>query len=185
VNKPSFTAALCAIAIITTAPALLAGDWRPLKDDGLHDAKNPAVKVLQQPEEALSVLAPDTAGNQVDWVQAIRLGQIKPRSRVDGDHKIEMRDTEIIMRNTLSLYPVTFPHRAHTEWMSCAMCHESLFVSEEGANDITMSKILNGEYGGLCHGAVSFPLTECNRCHNVRPKTPLAPASSGTRTPDP
>jgi len=163
---------------------LLAADWKPLDDDGLHDPKNPAVKVLQQPEDALSVLAPDTAGNKVDWVQALRLGQIAPRGSVDGAGTQEFRDTEIIMPNTLSSPPVMFPHRAHTEWMSCAMCHESLFVSKTDANDITMAKILEGEACGLCHGAVSFPLTECDRCHSVGPDDPVTPVSSGARIPD-
>ena len=30
-----------------------------------------------------------------------------------------------------------------------------------------MGNILDGEYCGICHGAVSFPLTECDRCHNT------------------
>ena len=42
------------------------------------------------------------------------------------------------------------------------------FIPEVNANDITMVKILDGEYCGLCHGAVSFPLSECNRCHAAK-----------------
>ena len=76
-------------------------------------------------------------------------------------------DSEIIMRNTLSFPPVRFPHDAHNLWMSCEMCHDRIFKPEIDGNDISMSKILDGEYCGLCHGAVAFPLTECNRCHSV------------------
>jgi c(7)-type cytochrome triheme protein len=66
--------------------------------------------------------------------------------------------------------------------MSCETCHEDLFVSVTGANPISMGRILQGEYCGLCHGAVSFPLTECNRCHNVRRENIImAPASGATR----
>jgi c(7)-type cytochrome triheme protein len=62
---------------------------------------------------------------------------------------------------------VRFPHRQHTLWLDCSMCHEELFKSKAGANQFSMLAMLNGEQCGRCHGAVSFPLTECNRCHSV------------------
>jgi c(7)-type cytochrome triheme protein len=62
---------------------------------------------------------------------------------------------------------VRFPHRPHTLWLDCANCHEHLFKSKAGANKLSMQKILEGEQCGLCHGAVAFPLTECNRCHST------------------
>ena len=42
-----------------------------------------------------------------------------------------------------------------------------LFRSVREGNAISMAKILDGEYCGVCHGAVSFPLTECDRCHSI------------------
>ena len=56
------------------ATTLPAGDWIPLEEDGIHDAANPAIALLQQPSEALSVLAPNTAGNHVNWNEAVRRG---------------------------------------------------------------------------------------------------------------
>ena len=149
------------------AATLLAGNWNTLESDGLHDSTNPSLRLLQDPAQALSVLPPDTAGNKVDWVAAVRQGQIRPRTSVDDSRVPEQHDSEIIMRNTLSLPAVRFPHDAHNLWMSCEMCHDRIFKPELDANDISMSKILDGEYCGLCHGAVAFPLTECNRCHSV------------------
>lgn len=159
--------------------ALLAESWSTLEDDGLHDASNPSIRLLQDPEEALSVLAPDTAGNKVNWVEAIRQGQIQPRTSIDGSREPEQHDTDVIMKNTLSLPSVVFPHDAHNLWMSCEMCHDKIFKAEIDGNDISMSKILDGEYCGLCHGAVSFPLTECDRCHSVVGEGQLPAASSG------
>ena len=155
------------LAGIGFAATLLAGNWNTLESDGLHDSTNPSLRLLQDPAQALSVLAPDTAGNKVDWVAAVRQGQIRPRTSVDGSRVPEQHDSEIIMRNTLSLPAVRFPHDAHNLWMSCEMCHDRIFKPELDANEISMSKILDGEYCGLCHGAVAFPLTECNRCHSV------------------
>lgn len=149
------------------APALLAETWIPLENDGLHDPSNPAIQWLQDPEQALSVLASDTAGNKVDWVLAVRQRQIDPRTSLNGKRVPEKHETSIVMSNTLNYPFVLFPHEAHNLWMSCEMCHDDIFKPEIDANPITMSKILDGEYCGVCHGAVSFPLTECNRCHSL------------------
>ena len=160
-------AILFLLGIGFAATGLLAENWSSLEKDGLHDPSNPSLRLLQDPEQALSVLAPDSAGNKVDWVAAVRQGQIQPRTSVEGVRIPEEHDSNIIMKNTLSLPAVLFPHDAHNLWMSCEMCHDKVFKAEIDSNDISMSKILDGEYCGLCHGAGSFPLTECDRCHSV------------------
>ena len=158
-------AKLVLLGLLVSAPAYVDGPWDPLRNDELHDPSNPALKLLQEPSESLSLLPPTTGGNRVDWVEAVRQGKIAPRHSLDGTRTNEIRETTIIMRNTLGFKPVTFPHEGHTMWMSCEMCHDEIFVPEVNANDITMLKILAGEYCGVCHGNVSFPLSECNRCH--------------------
>jgi c(7)-type cytochrome triheme protein len=160
-------ATLILLGIGFAATGLWAENWSSLEQDGLHDPSNPSLRLLQDPEQALSRLAPDGAGNKVDWVAAVRQGQIQPRTSIDGARVPEEHDSDIIMKNTLSLPAVRFPHDAHNLWMSCEMCHDKIFKAEIDSNPITMSKILDGEYCGLCHGAVSFPLTECDRCHSV------------------
>ncbi|HSW52653.1 MAG TPA: c(7)-type cytochrome triheme domain-containing protein [Sulfuricaulis sp.] len=152
-------------------------EWRKLPDDGLHDPRNPALDKLQNPSEALRVLPPDTAGNQVNWVKALREGLIQPRTQLQSTTPMRMLDSEVLMTDTGELPFVRFPHRAHTEWLDCGNCHEKLFKSQAGANPVNMFAILQGEYCGRCHGAVAFPLTECSRCHSVprvsrRPGTP-------------
>ena len=166
---------LLAVLAATTA-GLASGWWASLASDGLHDPENPAIKVLQEPSEALGVLVPDTAGNKVDWVRSLQQGLIEPRASLHDDREPVILDTTILMKNTVGMPYVMFPHKPHTQWMSCEACHESIFISQVDANPINMGKILNGEYCGLCHGAVSFPLTECNRCHNTDPAT-VAPGA--------
>ena len=165
-----------AIALLAALTALAsavfgASKWQPLRDDGLHDPANPAIKVLQEPAEALGVLVPDGAGNKVDWVASLQQGLIAPRPSLEGDEEPEILETTVVMKNTYPMLYVRFPHKPHTEWMSCETCHDRIFLPEVDANPINMGKILEGEYCGLCHGAVSFPLTECNRCHNTDPAT--------------
>lgn len=155
---------LTLLLAINQAPA---SDWPPLAEDGIHDAGNPALDLLQEPAEALSQLPPDTAGNQVRWVKALRDGYIEPRTNIFPETKVNLLDRDVIMKRTGSANFVRFPHLVHTEWLDCNNCHDHLFAREVGKTPMTMLAILSGEYCGRCHGAVAFPLTECNRCHSV------------------
>jgi c(7)-type cytochrome triheme protein len=149
------------------APAPDLRAWQPLEKDGVHDPRGPAVQVLQQPRDALKPLAPDGAGNQVRWVEALRQGQINPRSKLQPSTQVELRDTEIYLNLRGGTPIVKFPHIVHTQWLACSNCHDHLFNREVGTSPIDMRRILQGEQCGLCHGAVAFPLTECNKCHNT------------------
>lgn len=153
--------------VVHFSPDSHASEWKPLKEDGLHDPQNSSLQWLQNPADALRRMPSDSAGNKVDWVRAFEDGYIRPRSSLSGTEETEQLDTEIIMNDTGSLPRVLFPHKQHTRWLDCENCHEKIFKSKAGATPVTMSKILEGEYCGVCHGAVSFPLTECNRCHSV------------------
>jgi len=156
----------------TPSKAQFESPWRPLANDGLHDPTNPALGLLQEPEEALSVLPPAQEGNNVDWVAALSSGAIAPRTNIHPETKIKVIDLDIIFPDTAGQPMVRFPHKQHTEWLDCSNCHDKLFVAKKGANDISMFKILQGQFCGQCHGAVSFPLTQCARCHSVpRPHT--------------
>lgn len=155
----------CAAAAATLAaePA----PWLPLAKDGLHDPRNPGLALLQQPAEALAPLPRDTAGNLVRWVQALDSGAIAPRNNLWTSSEPRLLDQDIIIAKFGSMPAVKFPHRQHTLWLDCANCHNAIFKDKIGANRFSMTAILNGEQCGVCHGAVSFPLTECNRCHSV------------------
>jgi c(7)-type cytochrome triheme protein len=123
------------------------------------------------------VLPPDTAGNHVRWVDALRDGYISPRTHLHTETENRVLDSTIVMKNTGDAPYVLFPHQSHTDWLDCDNCHERIFASKAGATPISMLAILSGEYCGRCHGAVSFPLTECRRCHSVR--NPERPSPSG------
>ncbi|HEY6863939.1 MAG TPA: c(7)-type cytochrome triheme domain-containing protein [Burkholderiales bacterium] len=154
-------------ALLLAAQATRAGDWLPLARDGVHDPSSPSLQLLQEPREALSGLAPDTAGNQVRWVEALDKGQISPRTNILPETKVNVLDLDVLMNLRGGTPIVRFPHRQHTLWLDCSNCHEHLFKSKAGANKLSMLQILQGEQCGVCHGAVSFPLTECTRCHSV------------------
>jgi c(7)-type cytochrome triheme protein len=169
-----FCLALTGVALAAAPPL-----WQRLENDGIHDPKSPAIALLQQPGDALAPLPRDTAGNLVNWVQAIESGAINPRTNILPGTEIRVRDDAIIVAKYGSMPAVRFPHRAHTLWLDCANCHDKIFKAKVGANRLSMTAILNGEQCGVCHGAVSFPLTECNRCHSV-PNSSL-PREGATR----
>jgi c(7)-type cytochrome triheme protein len=62
---------------------------------------------------------------------------------------------------------VLYPHKAHTERLDCTSCHPDIFNMAKGGNpDMNMMKIISGQYCGVCHGRVAFPLLNCFRCHS-------------------
>lgn len=164
------------LAVISFGVAAQAArQWPPLAKDDVHDPASPALKLLQEPREALSRLPSDTAGNQVRWMEALEKGDINPRTNIFPETKVRILETDVLLNLKGGTPIVRFPHRQHTLWLDCSNCHEHLFKSQAGANRYSMELILQGEQCGVCHGAVAFPLTECNRCHSV-PRT--SPARS-------
>lgn len=147
--------------------AEIARQWLPLARDGIHDATNAAVKLLQEPADALSRLPGAYDGNQVDWVAALERTYITPRTHIFPETKVRLRETDVLLNLRGGTPIVRFPHRQHTLWLDCSNCHEHLFKSQAGANRFSMERILQGEQCGVCHGAVAFPLTQCQRCHNT------------------
>ena len=64
--------------------------------------------------------------------------------------------------------PVIFPHWFHRIRFRCKVCHHELgFEMRVGANEITMGKIIDGQYCGMCHnGEIAWPVDNCDLCHN-------------------
>jgi c(7)-type cytochrome triheme protein len=138
----------------------------PPRDDQYHDRDNNAIVVLQSPTEAMADFPRDRR-NEVDWVKTLEQGLIEPRADLQGENEMVTMDLDIVMKNTQFMPHVKFPHIAHTKWLACENCHPKIFVPQEGANPISMNKVLRGEYCGVCHDKVAFSLFVCERCHSV------------------
>lgn len=138
--------------------------------DGIHDPGNPGTESLQPPKEAFADMPKANSGNKVDWVKSLRGGQIAPRSDlVDPNKQKQVMDLDIIREVKGSMPDVVYPHKQHTEWLDCAQCHPKIFIPKKGANAISMAAILMGQYCGVCHGKVAFPVSDCTKCHS-KPK---------------
>ncbi|HFD91946.1 MAG TPA: hypothetical protein ENJ22_01500 [Gammaproteobacteria bacterium] len=173
-HRPAWRMPAVLAALLLTLPVmaldLKAPPRTPLAEDGIHDPTGEAIDILQDPAESMKDFPKDRRG-EVDWVQAIQSGIIKPRKSRTGDEweealPMEM-DFDIIMKNTMQMPWVRFPHKPHTQWLACSNCHPKIFIPREDANPISMTKVLRGQYCGVCHDKVSFSLFMCERCHSV------------------
>ena len=149
------------------------GDVVPIAEDGIHDPTVQAVvEILQEPVEAMADFPRDSKGI-IDWVQVLEDEMIDPRASVTGEGEMHIVDFDVIFTNTGSMPNVRFPHKPHTEWLSCSNCHPAIFLPQKGGNPVTMADIIEGRYCGVCHGKVAFPPTmNCGRCHSVPRKNP-------------
>jgi c(7)-type cytochrome triheme protein len=131
------------------------------------DPANPDHHKLQPPQEAYAPLPRDARGRP-DWARALREGAIQPRSAVAGNAPApQPLELDILMKDTAQMPWVKFGHQAHTQWLTCASCHDGLFAPRAGANPTNMTAIFQGESCGACHGRVAFtPLFTCERCHS-------------------
>lgn len=70
--------------------------------------------------------------------------------------------------------PAVFPHWFHRIRFRCKVCHADLgFQFKAGGNDITMVKIIDGQFCGACHnGDIAWSVENCNLCHSGKPGTP-------------
>ncbi|MBI4793131.1 MAG: hypothetical protein HY789_10520 [Deltaproteobacteria bacterium] len=119
--------------------------------------------------EATKNLPRTPFGNQVDWVLAASLGQIKPRYVF----RKESEKTDMNFRNRLELQaewnfvpPAYFPHDVHIELLDCGNCHPDIFnLKKKTTPHFAMDFILEKKFCGVCHLKIAFPLNDCQRCH--------------------
>lgn len=140
-----------------------------------RDTVRPPIEEVRTPDSVKSLLPRDHAGN-IDWMEALRTGVIKPRSTAPGDSSPPIEPTfrfgyDFYFPGPSEAFDAFFPHSAHTEWASCEHCHSRIFRYRD--TSIQMADVLQGRYCGECHGAVAFPVTTgCERCHRDFPQPP-------------
>lgn len=177
---------------------LLAG---PAVAQAVHDYENlPEARSLMTPQKLLGSL-PKRIDGSPDWVRALDLQLIAPRSTRSGasrpEEAVAMPKDGMVFTNTLFMPHVVFPHRQHAEWLTCMNCHEFLFEMKATGRGQGMTAIFQGRHCGFCHGRVAFsPEGSCYRCHSkenpnaakasspfVEPKTVEAGAPAASNAP--
>lgn len=115
-------------------------------------------------------------GNGINWEQAEAMGLIKPLDFLEGvsikrqalamtkDKPIKDMPIEAKIEG---MPTIIFSHKKHAVWNGCELCHPEIFISvKKGDMKYSMLEIFEGKYCGVCHGKVSFPTLDCQRCHS-------------------
>ena len=112
-------------------------------------------------------LPPTMFGNGVDWSAGLRDRSIRPLTYLKKKPPQDMKfDKELLLEAEMSIIPpAIFPHKAHTPWLDCDNCHPDLFNIKKKGTHFSMVEILKGNYCGVCHLTVAFPMDDCKRCH--------------------
>jgi len=106
------------------------------------------------------------AGNGVDWAAGMRSGSIKPKTYIKNKSQDMGFEKELLLEAEMAIIPpAIFPHKAHTVWLDCDNCHPDLFNIKKKGTHFSMTEILKGNYCGVCHLSVAFPMDACKRCH--------------------
>jgi len=134
----------------------------PLAEEG----EPPAIEAVKSWEQAEEMLPKDDM-DQVDWVEALEQGIIRPRAAIGGRRRGLAADFkfDFFLPGPDPSFDAFFPHSVHTEWLSCESCHPKIFRVR--GTEITMDEVFAGNYCGKCHGTVAFGLDACTRCHTA------------------
>lgn len=108
-------------------------------------------------------------GNLIDWEQAEAQGKIRPIDFLKGvsvaRDKLQARK-DFSIEVTTWASDVIFSHKKHAVWNGCELCHPGVFPSaEKGTLNYSMFQIMRGEFCGICHKTVAFPVWLCAKCH--------------------
>jgi c(7)-type cytochrome triheme protein len=120
---------------------------------------------------AFSEKLPKTSlGNGINWEEAEVKGLIKPVDFLEGVSRerpsLKAQKDFLIEIKSGWMEKVLFSHKKHAVWNGCEVCHPEIFPSvKKGATKYSMLQIVNGQYCGVCHDKVAFPLQDCQRCH--------------------
>lgn len=103
----------------------------------------------------------------IDWVKALHEGMIRPASSLSKSvQALGMDRTLSLEAEKGGIPPAIFPHKIHEEWLDCSNCHPDIFnIKKKTTEHFSMDRILKGEFCGVCHLSVAFPLNDCARCH--------------------
>ena len=113
-------------------------------------------------------------GNRVDWSRALATGAIKPLASLTDEAAPIRLDRALSLEAEWSFVPpAIFPHAEHERWTDCSNCHPSIFnIGRKTTEHFTMTSSLRGEFCGVCHLRVAFPMNDCKRCHPTMENAP-------------
>ena len=134
---------------------------------GLYDDSQPRPEIESLSNwEAVLEMLPKDYKKKADWSAAIEQGIVRPRPGADPKSLLATAFKYDFIIEEIPEKPKNegyFPHSAHTQWLGCKNCHESIYPYKR--NPATMKEMRAGASCGTCHGKVAFSLKQCKRCH--------------------
>jgi c(7)-type cytochrome triheme protein len=113
-------------------------------------------------------LLPQTLhGNHIDWSKAYRDRTLVPRRVFRSKPQFMGYDKTLLLEAEWGqIAPAIFPHDSHKIWFDCNSCHPEPFnIKKKTTKHFSMVYLLKGEFCGVCHLNVAFPMNDCKRCH--------------------
>ncbi|HIJ86256.1 MAG TPA: hypothetical protein HPP97_01070 [Desulfuromonadales bacterium] len=109
-------------------------------------------------------------GNGIDWAAALRADGIRPQNALSGEKEIlplpEKLKVPMKLGTAAPRSDVAFSHEEHYLELDCSACHPDIFnIKMKGTKAFTMENNIFGNYCGVCHMRVAFPMNDCKRCH--------------------
>jgi len=110
-------------------------------------------------------------GNGIDWAAALDQGKIRPTNVIDPSGGLLRLPANL--RKPLNLgtssprSDVRFSHADHFVELDCSICHPDIFaIKKKSTEAFTMDSNIFGNFCGVCHMLVAFPMNDCQRCHH-------------------
>lgn len=109
-------------------------------------------------------------GNGIDWAEALKNGQIAPVNSIRSQNLVipfpDKLKAPIKLGTTSPRSDVTFSHEDHFAELDCSSCHPDIFnIKKKGTEAFSMERNIYGNFCGVCHMRVAFPMNDCRRCH--------------------
>lgn len=107
-------------------------------------------------------------GNKIDWAKARNKRLIIPAHYLTLKPARDVKFTNKLMLEAEwpNVPPAYFPHKSHIQWLDCNNCHPDIFnIKKKTTKHFEMARILKGEFCGVCHLSVAFPMDDCKACH--------------------
>lgn len=140
-------------------------------DENCNKCHNGDLGYGREKFEKLPKLPFSKFGNRIDWSSSLEKGLIEPLQYLKIPPEIGF-DKELLLEAEWSMIPpAIFPHKSHIKWLDCNNCHPEIFnIKKKTTKHFLMEYIKEGQFCGVCHLTIAFPMTDCHRCHPIKDK---------------
>lgn len=167
------------VTIIKKSKDIMPGEIKSLIKDAMAKESGERLYLLDIAERMASMYDYWHSGGKefIEEIQNLRRTEIIKEEQKNAELKKWSKEKKFIGNLVLKehvdqmaasgLPPVVYPHWIHRTYFKCKVCHESIFIKKQGANNISHSQMNEGKQCGVCHNdTMAFGVNkQCNKCH--------------------